>query len=178
MQGRLRISLPAAVQLPTLWRRIDVSGNRRRHPADTEAEKDQQDGLRARAAPNRQCEYENNRPGNGEASTVDPIVSEAKHLLPLFLSKDTMYNCSSVGSFMGKSRIPTWGVPFSAWGAAPLSQRSMPLLVPSWPVFKILRFVIGYITYCNILCQGQNSEKWASRRTYSNLTQFTTNVRQ
>ncbi len=92
MEGRLRISLLAAVQLPTLWRRIDVSGNRRRHPADTEAEKDQQDGLRSLAAPDRQCEYENNRPGDGEASAVEPIVSEAKHLIPLFLSKDTIYN--------------------------------------------------------------------------------------
>ncbi len=86
-----RISL-LAVQLPTLWRRIDVSGNRRRHPADTEAEKGQQDGLRALAAPDHQCEYENNRPGDGEASAVNPIVSEAKHLMLLFLSKDTIYN--------------------------------------------------------------------------------------
>src|SRR5437660_11258047 len=82
MEGRLRISLLAAVQLPTRWRRIDVSGNRRRHPADTEAEKDQQDGLRALAAPDRQCEYQNNPPDDGEASAVDPIVSEAKHLIP------------------------------------------------------------------------------------------------
>jgi len=107
MEGQLRMSLLAAVQLPTLWRRIDVSGNRRRHPADTEAEKDQQDGLRALAAPDRQCEYENNRPGDGEASAVDPIVSEAKHLIPLFLSKDTIYNFSSVETFMGESRTPT-----------------------------------------------------------------------
>ena len=97
----------AAVQPPTLWWRIDVSGNRRRHPADTEAEKDQQDALRALAAPDRPYEYQNNRPGDGEASAVDPIVSEAKHLKPLFLSKDTMYNFSSVGTFMGESRIPT-----------------------------------------------------------------------
>src|SRR5260370_32745753 len=107
MEGRLRISLLTAVQLPTLWRWIDVSGNRRRHPADTEAEKDQQGGLRALAAPDRQCEHENNRPGDGEASAVDPKVSEAKHLLPLFLSKDTMYNFSSGGTLMGESRIPT-----------------------------------------------------------------------
>src|SRR5438105_1224731 len=107
MEGQLRMSLLAAVQLPTLWRRIDVSGNRRRHPADTEAEKDQQDGLRALSAPDRQCEYENNRPGDGEASAVDPIVSEAKHLLSLFLSKNTIYNFSSVGTFMEVSRIPT-----------------------------------------------------------------------
>jgi hypothetical protein len=107
MEGRLRISLLAAVQLPTLWRRIDVSGNRRRHPADTEAEKDQQGGLRALAAPDHQREYENNRPGDGEASAVDPIVSVAKHLLPLFISKDTIYNFSSVETLMGKSRIPT-----------------------------------------------------------------------
>jgi hypothetical protein len=97
----------AAVQPPTIWRRIDVSGNRRRHPADTEAAKDQQDGLRALAAPDRQCEYQNNRPGNSEASAVDPKVSEAKHLLPLFLSKDTMYNFSSVETLMGKRRILT-----------------------------------------------------------------------
>ena len=107
MEGRLRISLLAAVQLPTLWRRIDVSGNRRRHPADTEAEKDQQDGLRALAAPDRPYEYQNNRPGDGEASAVDPIVSEAKHLIPLFISKDTIDNCSSGGTLMGESRTPT-----------------------------------------------------------------------
>jgi hypothetical protein len=101
------MSLLAAVQPPMLWRRIDVAGNRRRHPADTEAEKDQQDGLRARAAPDRQCEYENDRPGDGEASAVDPIVSEAKHLIPLFLSKDTIYNFSSVETFMRESRTPT-----------------------------------------------------------------------
>src|SRR5207302_11075522 len=41
MEGLLRISL-LAVQLPTLWRRIDVACNHRRHPADTEAEKDKQ----------------------------------------------------------------------------------------------------------------------------------------
>ncbi len=77
----LRTSLLAAVRPPALWRRIDVSGNRRRHPADTEAEKDQQDGLRALTAPDRPYEYQNNRPGNGESSAVDPIVSEAKHFL-------------------------------------------------------------------------------------------------
>ncbi len=98
MEGRLRISLLAAVQLPTLWRWIDVPGNRRRHPADTEAVKDQQVGLCVLTASDRPCEYENYRPDDGEASTVDPIVSEAKHLLPLVLSKDTMYNFSSAGS--------------------------------------------------------------------------------
>jgi hypothetical protein len=82
----LRTSLLAAVQLPTLWRRINVSGNRRRHPADTEAEKDQQDGLRALSAPDRPHEYDNNRPGDGGASAVAPIVSASKHLIPLFLS--------------------------------------------------------------------------------------------
>jgi hypothetical protein len=107
MEGRLRISLLAAVQPPTLWRRIGVSGNRRRHPADTEAEKDQLGGLRALAAPDRPCEYENKRPDDGEASAIDPIVSEAKHLLLLFLSKDTIYNFSSVETLMGKSRTPT-----------------------------------------------------------------------
>jgi hypothetical protein len=104
MEGRLRMSHLAAVQPPTLWRRIDVAGNRRRHPADTEAEKDLQGDLRSLAAPDRPCEYENNRPGDGEASAVDPIVSEAKHLL--FLSKDTIYNFSSVGTLKGESRIP------------------------------------------------------------------------
>ncbi|HWZ19543.1 MAG TPA: hypothetical protein VNW73_12170 [Ktedonobacteraceae bacterium] len=102
----MRISLLAAVQLPALGRRIDVSGNRRRHPADTEAEKDQQDALRALPAANRPYKHQNNRPGDGEASAVDPIVSEAKHLIPLFLSMDTMYNCSSVGTLMGESRTP------------------------------------------------------------------------
>jgi hypothetical protein len=106
MEGRLRMSHLAAVQPPTPWRRIDVSGNRRRHPADTEAEKDQQGGLRALATPDRPCEYENNRPGDSEAGAVDPIVSEAKHLKLLFLSKDTIDNFSSVETFMGKSRIP------------------------------------------------------------------------
>jgi hypothetical protein len=53
MEGRLRISLLAAVQLPTLWRRIDVSGNRRRHPADTEAEKDQQERIIPLLVPSR-----------------------------------------------------------------------------------------------------------------------------
>ena len=75
-----------AVQLPTPWWRIDVSGNRRRHPANTVAAKDQQVGLRCLAASDRPCEYENNRPDDGEASTVGPIVSEAKHLMHLFLS--------------------------------------------------------------------------------------------
>ena len=103
----MRISLLAAVQLPTLWRRIDVSSNRRRHPADTEAEKDQQDALRALAAPDRPYEYDDNRPDDGEASAVDPIVSEAKHLLLLFISKDTIDNCSSVATLMEESRIPT-----------------------------------------------------------------------
>ena len=122
----------AAVQLPTLWRRIDVSGNRRRHPADTEAGKDQQGGLRALAAPDSPYEYQNNRPGDGEASAVDPIVSEAKHLIPLFLSKDTMYNCSSVGTLMGGESHPNLKYPiFSLGCGSPLPQRSIPLLVPS-----------------------------------------------
>src|SRR2546429_3618876 len=76
----LRTSLLAAVRPPALWRRIDVSGNRRRHPADTEAEKDQQDALSAFAAPDRPYEYQNNRPGDGETSAVYPIVSASKHL--------------------------------------------------------------------------------------------------
>src|SRR5260370_37430470 len=50
---RQGISLLAAVQPPTLWWRIDVSGNRRRHPAVSEAEKDQQDALPSPAAPYR-----------------------------------------------------------------------------------------------------------------------------
>jgi hypothetical protein len=107
MEGLLRMLLLGAVYPPTLWWWIDVSGNRRRHPADTEAEKDQQDGLRALAAPDRSCEYQNNRPGDGEGNTVGPKVSEAKHLLSLFLSKDTMYNFSSVGTFMEERRILT-----------------------------------------------------------------------
>jgi hypothetical protein len=57
-----------------------------RHPADTEAEKDQQDSLNTLTAADRQCEYENYRPDDGEASAVDPIVSESKHLMLLFLS--------------------------------------------------------------------------------------------
>ena len=155
MEGRLRMSHLAAVQPPTLWRRIDVAGNRRRHPADTEAEKDQQGGLRALAVPDRPCEYENNRPGDGEASTVDPIVSESKHLLPLFLSKDTIYNFSSVGTLMGESRIPTGSVPFSAWSAA------LPFLRASFPCSSlhdlslgILLSVILIIAYRNTIIKG------------------------
>jgi hypothetical protein len=53
IEGRLKISGLSAVQLPTLWRRIDVSGNRRRHPTNTEASKDQQDSLLAFTAPDR-----------------------------------------------------------------------------------------------------------------------------
>ena len=75
MEGQLRISLLAAVHLPTLWRRIDVSGNRRRHPADTVAAKDQQEGLHPLAAPD--CQYEeNNRPNDGETSAIGPKISE------------------------------------------------------------------------------------------------------
>src|SRR6202035_1187265 len=107
MEGRLRISLLAAVQLPPLWRRIDVSGNRRRHPANTVAAKDQQDSLPALAASDRPYEYQNNRPDDGETSAVDPKVFESKHLLPLFISKDTIYHFSSVGILMGKSRVLT-----------------------------------------------------------------------
>src|SRR6266851_5417248 len=156
MEGRLRVSLLAAVQLPPLWRRIDVSGNRRRHPADTEAEKDQPDGLRALAAPDRPYEYEHNRPGNGEANAVDPIVSEAKHLIPLFLSKDTMYKFSSVGTLMGESRIPTLSVPFSAEDAAlPFLREAFTCSSLHDLSLRILRFVIGYITYCNIFVKGE-----------------------
>ncbi len=70
------------VHLPTLWWRIDVAGNCRRYPADTEAEKDQQGALRVLATPDYLYEYQSNRPSDGEASTVGPIVSNAKHLLP------------------------------------------------------------------------------------------------
>src|SRR6266566_3415712 len=151
MEGRLRISLLAAVQLPTLWRRIDVSGNRRRHPAET----DQQDGLRALPAPDRQCEYENNRPGDGEASAVDPIVSEAKHLIPLFLSKDTMYHFSSGGTLMGESRIPTGSVPFSAWGAAlPFLRESFPCSSLHGMSLRISLYVIFIIVYRNIIIKS------------------------
>jgi hypothetical protein len=76
----LRESLLAVVRHPALWRWIDISGNRRRHPADTEAEKDQQEELRVLTAPDCQCEYENNRPYDGEAGAVDPIVSKSIHL--------------------------------------------------------------------------------------------------
>jgi len=77
----LRTSRLAVVGPPALWRRIDIAGNRRRHPANTEAEKDQEGGLRSLRAPDRQCEEENNHPNNGEAGAVDPIVSESKHFL-------------------------------------------------------------------------------------------------
>ena len=81
MGGQLRISLLVVVRLPTLWRRVDVSGNRLRHPVDTVAAKDQQEGLHPLTAPD--CQYEeNNRPNDGETSAIGPIVSEAKHLLP------------------------------------------------------------------------------------------------
>jgi hypothetical protein len=155
MEGRLRMSLLATVQPPTIWRRIDVSGNRRRHPADTEAEKDQQDGLRALAAPDRQCEYENNRPGDGEASAVDPIVSEAKHLLPMFLSKDTIYNFSSVETFMGESRTPSRSVLFSAWGAAlPFLREAFPCSSLHNLSSRISLCVIFFIAYRNIIVKG------------------------
>ena len=78
--------LVAAVRPPALWRRIDVTGNRRRHPANTEAKKDQQDTLRGLSAADRQYEDEHNRPGDGQAGAVYPIVSVPKHLLSLFLS--------------------------------------------------------------------------------------------
>jgi len=42
--------------------------------------------------PDRQCEEETNPPDDGEASAVDPIVFELKHLMLLFLAKDTIYN--------------------------------------------------------------------------------------
>src|SRR5207253_4488823 len=76
-----RVSLLALVRPPVLWRRIDIAGNRRRHPADAEAEKDQQDGLGAFLAPDRPRERENDRPGNGETETVDPIVSGSRHAM-------------------------------------------------------------------------------------------------
>ena len=99
MEGRLRISPLVAVQLPALWR-IDVAGNRRRYPADTEAVKDQKVELRALSAPDRPYEYHLNRPGDGCASAVAPIVSASKHRIPLFLSQDTIDNCSSIGTLM------------------------------------------------------------------------------
>jgi len=105
MEDRWRISLLTAVQLPALWWWIDISGNRRRHPADTEAEKNQKEGLSVLPATDHQYKEENNRPGNDKASAVDPIVSEAKHLILLF--------------------------------------------------FEVLRFVIGYITYCNTFVKGK-----------------------
>lgn len=84
---------PLAVGIePPLWRWIDVAGNRRRYPADTEAGKNQQGELRALATPDRPYEYESNRPGNGETSTVSPKVSESQHFMSLFLSQGTIYN--------------------------------------------------------------------------------------
>jgi hypothetical protein len=80
----LRTSLLAAVRHPALWRRIDISSNRPRHPAYTDAGKDQQEGLHALPAPDRPHEYENNRPGDGGASAVAPVVSASRHLLLLF----------------------------------------------------------------------------------------------
>jgi len=82
----LRTSRLAGVRSPTLWRRIDVACNRRRHPADAEAGKDQQDGLRALPASDCQVQDEHHRPGDGQANAVDPIVSVSKHLVPPFPS--------------------------------------------------------------------------------------------
>jgi hypothetical protein len=93
-----------AVHLPTLWRRVDVAGNRRRHPADTVAAKDQQEGLHPLAA--QDCQYEeNNRPNDSKTSAIGPKISESMHLLSLFLSTDTMYNFRSVGTLMRESRV-------------------------------------------------------------------------
>ena len=77
----LRTSLLEAVRHPALWRRIDISSNRPRHPAYTKAEKDQQEGLCTLAALDHQYKEEYNRPGDGKASTVDPIVSISIHLM-------------------------------------------------------------------------------------------------
>jgi len=77
----LRMSLLAAVRHPALWRRIDISSNRPRHPAYTKAEKDQQGGLCSLAAPDHPCKEEYNRPGDGEADAVDPIVPVSRHFL-------------------------------------------------------------------------------------------------
>ena len=77
----LRTSLLEAVRHPALWRRIDISSNRPRHPAYTKAEKDQQEGLCTLAALDHQYKEENNRPGDGKSSTVDPIVSISIHLI-------------------------------------------------------------------------------------------------
>jgi hypothetical protein len=116
--GQLRISLPAAVHFPTLWRRVDVAGNRRRHPADAVAAKDQQEGLRPLVAPN--CQYEeNNRPNDGETSAIGPKISESKHLLSLFLLMDTMYNFWSVGTLMGKVASRTEVSLFQPGGDSP-----------------------------------------------------------
>ena len=82
----LRTSLLGRVRHPALWRRIDVTSNRPRHPAYTKAKKDQQEGLCILAALDHQYKEEHNRPGDGKASTVDPIVSISRHHMHLFLS--------------------------------------------------------------------------------------------
>jgi hypothetical protein len=58
---------------------VGVSGNRRRHPANALAENDQQHGLCACLAPDRQHERESDCPGNAGAEAVGPIVSQLRH---------------------------------------------------------------------------------------------------
>jgi len=74
-------------------------------PSRYRSRKNQKEGLSVLPATDHQYKEENNRPGNDKASAVDPIVSEAKHLILLF--------------------------------------------------FEVLRFVIGYITYCNTFVKGK-----------------------
>jgi hypothetical protein len=100
---------------PALRWRIDVACNRCRYPADTKAEKDQEDGLHALIAPDYQYEEEYNCPGDGEANVVDPIVSEEKHLMHL---------CLSEFPFPGKNPYDTLSMCFEyiIVSAYPLSQ--------------------------------------------------------
>src|ERR1700680_4585001 len=64
-------------RFPPLRWRIDVARDRRRYPPNPEAQEDQEKRLSSGRAANRQSDYENDRPDDGEAGTVYPIVSEA-----------------------------------------------------------------------------------------------------
>lgn len=70
-----RWSMPL-VRRPALWRRIAVAGNRRRDPAEAEAIQDKYHGLRDLSPKGRPRKREHDRPGDDEATTVDPIGSE------------------------------------------------------------------------------------------------------
>ena len=73
------------VLLPTLWRWIDIAGNGCRYPANTKAEKEHQGGLHLLGTSNCLDKQENNRPGDGETCTVDPIVPVPRHFLTSIL---------------------------------------------------------------------------------------------